>query len=170
MRGAAPLRAAAERAWRWARDPVRSQRVLGLSFVVVVVVIWVGSSFLVQGIERGGASPVVLTFVANSLFAVFLPIYFISLRVRRKIRGASEHELDSLVPSGTPPSDLDAHAAGAAAESSKLETHAQLPWRPLVKAALLVRLILLRFPSSPRHLSGSARGRRALPLLWQREP
>ncbi len=47
---------------------------MGLSFVFCVAVIWVAASFLVQDLEKEGINPFVLTYIANSLFIVLLPI------------------------------------------------------------------------------------------------
>ncbi|KAI7841405.1 hypothetical protein COHA_005022 [Chlorella ohadii] len=70
----------------WARViPLHEPRkLLGLVFVVAVAIIWVAASFVVQGIEERGAHPVVLTFVANSLFAIYVPVYYLNLRWRRR--------------------------------------------------------------------------------------
>jgi solute carrier family 35 protein F5 len=103
----------------WARAfPMHEPRkLLGLVFVVAVAIIWVGASFVVQGIEEQGAHPVVLTFVANSLFAVYVPIYYLNLRWRRRrqqhaaaaalaaARQQQEHEGSALVPEAALRSD-----------------------------------------------------------------
>ena len=47
---------------------------MGLSFVFCVAVIWVAASFLVQDLEKEGINPFVLTYIANSLFIVLLPV------------------------------------------------------------------------------------------------
>lgn len=73
---------------------------------------------MVQGIEERGAHPAVLTFVANSLFAVYVPIYYLNLRWRRRRqqRAAAaalaavhqqqrEHEGSALVPAAVLHSD-----------------------------------------------------------------
>eukprot|EP00887_Chlorella_sp_A99_P006449 scaffold3.g6449.t1 len=64
------------------------RRLLGLSFILAVAVIWVLASFIVQDIERTGVSPAVLTFIANSLFSLYLPIYYLNLRVQRALQVA----------------------------------------------------------------------------------
>lgn len=104
----------------WARAfPLHEPRkLLGLVFVVAVAIIWVAASFVVQGIEERGAHPAVLTFVANSLFAVYVPIYYLNLRWRRRRqqRAAAaalaavhqqqrEHEGSALVPAAVLRSD-----------------------------------------------------------------
>ena len=65
------------------------QRALGLSFVLAVSVIWVVASFLVQDLEQLGVHPVVVTAVSNSLFAVYLPVYFLSRFLSRAGAGAT---------------------------------------------------------------------------------
>ena len=56
---------------------------LGVSFITTVAVIWVLASFLVQDIEAEGLSPFLLTYIANSLFVVLLPIYFLKQHFAR---------------------------------------------------------------------------------------
>lgn len=71
---------------------------------------------MVQGIEERGAHPVVLTFVANSLFAVYVPVYFLNLRWRRRRQQHAaaaalasahqqQHEGSALVPAAALRSD-----------------------------------------------------------------
>jgi len=52
-------------------------RLLGLVFILLVSTIWVIASFLVQGIESAGIHPVVITFVSNSLFSIYFPVYWL---------------------------------------------------------------------------------------------
>lgn len=47
---------------------------LGLSFVLYVAVIWVVSSFIVQDLVGAGLNPFLLTYIANSLFIVLIPL------------------------------------------------------------------------------------------------
>lgn len=47
---------------------------LGLSFVLYVAVIWVAASFVVQDLASAGLNPFLLTYIANSLFVVLLPL------------------------------------------------------------------------------------------------
>ena len=56
-------------------------RALGLIFITIVATIWVVASFVVQDIEGLGVHPLILTYIANSLFAVFLPIHWIGVKV-----------------------------------------------------------------------------------------
>ena len=44
----------------------------------LVAVIWVLASFLVQEVEAEGLSPFALTYIANSLFIIYLPVYFVT--------------------------------------------------------------------------------------------
>ncbi|KAL4458711.1 hypothetical protein ABPG75_013576 [Micractinium tetrahymenae] len=99
------------------------RRLLGLAFILAVALIWVAASFFVQGIEEQGAHPAVLTFVANSLFAVYVPIYYLNLRLRRRhaaAAAAARHaqERAALVPAGHPRSDDDSVGGPAGLASS----------------------------------------------------
>ena len=58
-------------------------RALGILFIVLVAVIWVLASFLVQEVEAEGLSPFALTYIANSLFIIYLPIYFVTQKVHQ---------------------------------------------------------------------------------------
>lgn len=62
------------------------RRVLGLGFIVAVATIWVIASFAVQGIESAGVHPAVLTYIANSLFALYLPVHWIDRKVGKTLR------------------------------------------------------------------------------------
>lgn len=141
----------------WARAlPLgEPKKLLGLGFIVAVAVIWVGASFVVQGIEEHGAHPAVLTFVANSLFAVYVPVYFANLRWRRRraaharnSAGATRHvqETGALVAPG-PRSDEGDSLALAAPRGGGLTPEdsgkgasppASMPLRQLFHAALVV--------------------------------
>ena len=57
---------------------------LGLSFITTVAVIWVLASFLVQDIEAEGLDPFLLTYIANSLFVVLLPVHFLRQHFARR--------------------------------------------------------------------------------------
>ncbi|KAL4535240.1 hypothetical protein Ndes2437A_g05967 [Nannochloris sp. 'desiccata'] len=84
-----------------------------------VATIWVVASFAVQGIESSGVHPAVLTFFANSLFALYLPIYWISLKIQNYRTGhaltalalssprGQQQEARALFPSNFPRSDVD---------------------------------------------------------------
>lgn len=53
----------------------RNQRhIHGLLFIFTAAVIWVLASFVVQEVEDEGLSPFILSYIANSLFVVYLPI------------------------------------------------------------------------------------------------
>lgn len=58
----------------------QKEQALGLSFVFCVAVIWVAASFLVQDLEKEGINPFLLTYIANSLFVVLLPISVLSTK------------------------------------------------------------------------------------------
>ena len=53
---------------------VDSRQVKGILCTVTAAVIWVLASFVVQKVEDQGLSPVILSYIANSLFVVFLPL------------------------------------------------------------------------------------------------
>lgn len=53
----------------------RNQKhVQGLVFIVAAAIIWVLASFVVQRVEDKGLSPFLLSYIANSLFIVYLPL------------------------------------------------------------------------------------------------
>ncbi|CAN8269570.1 unnamed protein product [Cochlearia groenlandica] len=52
--------------WRW---------VLGLIYIFAVATIWIAASFVVQSVVDGGVSPFLITFICNSLFVVYLPLF-----------------------------------------------------------------------------------------------
>ena len=170
------------------------KKLLGLSFILAVSLIWVIASFVVATIEGQGASPVVLTLVANSLFAVYVPIYFLNLRLRKhwsqraaqqaalQQQNGLELEQETLVPARRPRSDGYAVSpmasprsqggagGGVAAEDSSNSVHkaaaAALPGMPLKQ---LFRAALL--VSAQRYKCGRAaalyvccRGQAPLPV------
>ena len=95
----------------------KRDRILGLLFIVAVAFIWVCisncslsvrshnpfriisydtpcilalqvlASFLVQDLEAEGLNPFLLTYIANSLFIVYLPIYVLVKRLTRGQKG-----------------------------------------------------------------------------------
>ena len=79
-------------AWadNWVHVNGQKQQVLGLSFVLCVAVIWVAASFLVQDLESQGLNPFVLTYIANTLFVVLLPVSVLSKR--RKVAATPRHD------------------------------------------------------------------------------
>ncbi|CAH8343720.1 unnamed protein product [Eruca vesicaria subsp. sativa] len=52
--------------WRW---------VLGLTYILAVAMIWIAASFVVQSVVDAGVSPFLITFICNSLFVVYLPLF-----------------------------------------------------------------------------------------------
>lgn len=91
------------------QDP---KRLLGLGFILAVAVIWVLASFIVQDIEHTGVNPAVLTLIANSLFAIYLPVHYANLRIqsarRAAMAAAAAAEYAALFPAGTLQSEEDA--------------------------------------------------------------
>lgn len=59
-------------------DAKQRDQILGLCFVLTVAVIWVAASFLVQNLEQQGINPFLLTYIANSLFVVLIPVSVVS--------------------------------------------------------------------------------------------
>ena len=55
-------------------SPARD-RAAGLACIAAVATIWAGASFVVQDIEAAGVPAFALTYVANSLFTLYLPLY-----------------------------------------------------------------------------------------------
>jgi hypothetical protein len=55
-------------------SPARD-RAAGLGCIAAVATIWAGASFVVQDIEAAGVPAFALTYVANSLFTLYLPAY-----------------------------------------------------------------------------------------------
>lgn len=55
-------------------SPARD-RAAGLACIAAVAAIWAGASFVVQDIEAAGVPAFALTYVANSLFTLYLPLY-----------------------------------------------------------------------------------------------
>ena len=51
---------------------------LGYAFILAVCVIWVGGSFLVESLEAAGLSPLLLTYICNSLFVARRSVQLIS--------------------------------------------------------------------------------------------
>ena len=70
------------RPWRALSQGARD-RALGITFILLVAIIWVLASFLVQEVEAEGLSPFVLTYIANSLFIIYIPIYCLAQRLQQ---------------------------------------------------------------------------------------
>ncbi|KAK9813135.1 hypothetical protein WJX72_009645 [[Myrmecia] bisecta] len=66
------------------------ERVKGLLFILAVAVIWVVASFVVQGLEEHGLDPFLLSYIANSMFLVYLPVYMLYSRYQHS-RAAKVH-------------------------------------------------------------------------------
>ena len=62
---------------------LRRRRLAGLACVAAVATVWAGASFVVAGVEAAGLPPLALTYIANSLFVLYLPAYFL-VRARRR--------------------------------------------------------------------------------------
>lgn len=63
--------------WEKSLKILRDKQVKGILCTVAAAIIWVLASFVVQRVEDQGLSPFVLSYIANSLFVIFLPLdYF----------------------------------------------------------------------------------------------
>ena len=87
---------------------------LGLIFVVLVAVIWNFSTVLVQTIfgRFHFFRPVFLTYVANSLFVVLLPLRALGRMLRRLRRGTDDQ---SLIVGGVAPRSAELRVAAKSA-------------------------------------------------------
>ena len=82
---------------KWAALPIEQQNhLLGLTFICAVAFIWVLASFVVQEVEAEGLSPFVLSYIANSLFVVYLPINYLAARLPHKRQGWQRYCLNWL--------------------------------------------------------------------------
>ena len=63
--------------WWQGIDADRRKYALGLLLIVTVAVIWVAASFVVQEVEAQGLHPFLLSYIANSLFIVYLPLHWV---------------------------------------------------------------------------------------------
>ncbi|CAG9462608.1 unnamed protein product [Pedinophyceae sp. YPF-701] len=91
----APVAARQEPAYHFAVDSDdKSQRrsrewALGVCFVGLTALVWVLSSYLVKVIVGGGVPPLVLTWIANSVFIVLLPVWWLDKATRQAVNGSS---------------------------------------------------------------------------------
>lgn len=127
--------------WR-ALSPDHRKRALGLSFIFVVALIWVLASFLVQDLESEGLNPFLLTYIANSLFIVYLPIYYLTVRLIARKRNARSSVQEIAVSAG--------HQVMADTERTELivdhsvdvRESMSTPWRHLHWPAMLDKQVL----------------------------
>ncbi|KAI4356426.1 hypothetical protein L6164_000449 [Bauhinia variegata] len=54
------------KSWKWT---------IGLIYIVSVAAIWIAASFVVQSVVDAGVSPFIVTYICNSLFVVYIPIF-----------------------------------------------------------------------------------------------
>mmetsp|Transcript_2965 Transcript_2965/g.10510 ORF Transcript_2965/g.10510 Transcript_2965/m.10510 type:complete len:363 (-) Transcript_2965:620-1708(-) len=66
----------------------------GMALVLAVATLWVAASFFVQSIEEKGIPPLLLTYVANSLFVLYLPTHAL-------IRGWRGSKKEKIEPHGS---------------------------------------------------------------------
>lgn len=55
-------------------NQVDTRQLKGILCILTVAVIWIIASIVVQKVEDEGLSPMILSYIANSLFIVFLPL------------------------------------------------------------------------------------------------
>lgn len=84
---------------------LRRRRLAGLACVGAVATVWAGASFVVAGVEAAGLPPLALTYVANSLFVLYLPAYFL-LRARREKKRRKQGLMRPGYATGQPLDDL----------------------------------------------------------------
>jgi solute carrier family 35 protein F5 len=106
-------------------------RALGLIFITIVATIWVVASFVVQDIEGLGVHPLILTYIANSLFAVFLPIHWIGVKVATAQREEEEERTQHARPE-----QPSAAAFELIASHHADRTRLQLVWSAAIVAPL----------------------------------
>lgn len=53
---------------------INKKQLTGILYTVTAAVIWVLASFVVQAVEDQGLNPFLLSYIANSLFVVLLPL------------------------------------------------------------------------------------------------
>ncbi|KAI6674465.1 hypothetical protein NL676_002371 [Syzygium grande] len=61
--------------WRW---------ILGLIYIVAVASIWIAASYVVQSVVDSGVSPFLITYICNSLFIIYIPVFEIGRYVEDK--------------------------------------------------------------------------------------
>lgn len=57
---------------------------MGLIYIVAVATIWIAASYVVQSVVDSGVSPFLITYICNSLFVVYIPIFEIGRYVEDK--------------------------------------------------------------------------------------
>ena len=104
----------------WTRWDARKR--WGMALVLTVAAVWVASSFVVQSLEDKGIAPLLLTYIANSLFVLYLPMHGLvrkwKSRARAKEKGYQEVESGSVVPKeedghGTETMEIEAEMTSA---------------------------------------------------------
>lgn len=61
-----PPKSGSSKVWKW---------VLGLVYILCVAAIWIAASFVVQSVVDAGVSPFLITYICNSLFVIYIPIF-----------------------------------------------------------------------------------------------
>lgn len=119
--------------WRW---------VLGLIYIVAVATIWIAASYVVQSVVDSGVSPFLITYICNSLFIVYIPIYEIGRYVEDKygslwfwrnrkgddsssLKGSGESEKAILLAEGDLSAKADDPDPSTSAEEGEIIHHAK---------------------------------------------
>lgn len=119
--------------WRW---------VLGLIYIVAVATIWIAASYVVQSVVDSGVSPFLITYICNSLFIVYIPIFEIGRYVEDKygslwfwwnrkrgdgspLKGSGESEKANLLAGGDLSARADDPDPSTSAEEGEISHHAK---------------------------------------------
>ncbi|XP_030532689.1 uncharacterized vacuolar membrane protein YML018C [Rhodamnia argentea] len=119
--------------WRW---------VLGLIYIVAVATIWIAASYVVQSVVDSGVSPFLITYICNSLFVIYIPIFEIGRYVEDKyeslwfwrsrksgdsssLKGSGETEKAILLAEGDLSAKADDPDPSTYAEEGEISHHAK---------------------------------------------
>ncbi|KAK9794952.1 hypothetical protein WJX73_000997 [Symbiochloris irregularis] len=69
--------------WWQAIAVERRRWAVGILLIVSVSIIWVAASFVVQAVESEGLHPFLLSYIANSLFIVYLPLHWVISKTKK---------------------------------------------------------------------------------------
>ncbi|GAB4821840.1 hypothetical protein N2152v2_008886 [Parachlorella kessleri] len=76
---------------------MKAPRVLGIVYIVLVALIWVAAAFVIQRAQATGVSVVVLTFIVNALFTIYLPLYWLLMHLERRRQAGQEGDVQPLL-------------------------------------------------------------------------
>lgn len=115
---------------------------MGLIYIVVVASIWIAASYVVQSVVDSGVSPFLITYICNSLFIVYIPIYEIGRYVEDKygslwfwwnrkpddsssLKGLEESEKENLLVEGDSSAKADDPDPSTSVEEGEISHHAK---------------------------------------------